>query len=90
MFNAKPPFRLAVGAVLLDGVPRTPAEVLNALRPDYTGERLATLPNVEEQLQALKAVGVVKIAAEALGEEGELVQTYIVSDYGRDKVQRNL
>lgn len=90
MFDSKPPFRLAVGAVLLDGQPRTPAEVLDAIRPGYTGERLATLANVEEQLQALKAVGIVKIAAEALGDAGELVQTYIISDYGRDKVQRNL
>ena len=90
MFGAKPPFRLAVGAVLLDGKPRTPAEVLAVLAPGYEGERLATLDNVESQLQALKAVGVVKIADEALDAEGELLQTYVISDYGRDKVRRNL
>lgn len=90
MFGAKPPFRLAVGAVLLDGRARTPGEVLAEIAPGYAGERLATLSNVESQLQALKAVGVVKIADESLDEAGELVQTYVISEYGRDKVQRNL
>lgn len=90
MFGFKPPFRLAVGALLLDGAARTPAEVLEALRPEYGNGRLATLSNVEAQLQALKAVGVVKVASETLGAGDALEQAFVISDYGRDKVRKNL
>lgn len=90
MFGVKAPFRLAVGALLLDGQPRTPAQVADALRPEYAGSRLISLANVEAQLQALKAVGVVKVVSESLSAGGELEQTYVISDYGRDKVRKNL
>lgn len=89
MFGVKPPFRLAVGVLLLDGRPRTPTEIRDALRPDYAGGRLLDPANVEAQLQALKAVGIVKVAAETLNDAGQLVQAYVISDYGRDKVRKN-
>lgn len=90
MFGVKAPFRLAVGALLLDGQPRTPAQVADALRPEYAGSRLIAVTNVEAQLQALKAVGVVKVVSERLNDAGELEQSYGISEYGRDKVRKNL
>ena len=90
MFGVKAPFRLAVGALLLDGQPRTPAQVAEALHPEYADSRLISLANVEAQLQALKAVGVVRVVSERLNDRGELEQTYVISDYGRDKVRKNL
>lgn len=90
MFGVKAPFRLAVGALLLDGQPRTPAQVADALRPEYAGSRLIEQANVEAQLQALKVVGVVRVASECLSDGGELEQTYVISEYGRDKVRKNL
>lgn len=90
MFGVKAPFRLAVGALLLDGQSRTPAQVAEALRPEYADSRLLSLANVEAQLQALKVVGVVKVVSERLGAGGELEQSYAISDHGRDKVRKNL
>ena len=59
----KHPIRLTIAALLRDGKPRTARDVFEALRPQYPGERQLSPDAVDGHLQALKAVGIVRIAA---------------------------
>lgn len=60
----KHPIRLTIAALLRDGKPRTARDVFEALRPQYPGERQLSPDAVDGHLQALKAVGIVRIAEE--------------------------
>ena len=62
----KHPIRLTIAALLRDGKPRTARDVFEALRPQYPGERQLSPDAVDGHLQALKAVGIVRIAEETL------------------------
>ena len=79
----KHPIRLTIAALLRDGKPRTARDVFEALRPQYPGDA------VDGHLQALKAVGIVRIAEETL-EAGTLTQRYALSEYGKGRVERFL
>ncbi len=87
MFGMKPPIRLAIGMALRDNGVATAENICETLRPQYHGERQLTEEAIEEHLQALKAVGIVRIVDDALGEHGNLIQTYALSDYGRMRVE---
>ena len=87
MFGMKPPLRLAIGALLLDGTPRAPQAVFEALLPDYPGERQLSPESVKRHLQALKVVGIARVEGESLDGSGNLVQTYALTGYGRRKVE---
>ena len=67
MFGMKPPLRLAIGALLLDGTPRAPQAIFEALLPDYPGERQLSAESVKRHLQALKVVGIVLASLLFLG-----------------------
>lgn len=86
----KQPIRLVIAALLRDGGPRTARDVFEALRPQYLGERQLSPDAVEGHLQALKAVGIVRVAEESLDENGLFTQSYALSEYGRDRVDRFL
>ena len=75
----KHPIRLTIAALLRDGKPRTARDVFEALRPQYPGERQLSPDAVDGHLQALKAVGIVRIAEETL-EAGTLTQRYALSE----------
>ena len=81
----KHPIRLTIAALLRDGKPRTARDVFEALRPQYPGERQLSPDAVDGHLQALKAVGIVRIA-----EAGTLTQRYALSEYGKGRVERFL
>ena len=85
----KHPIRLTIAALLRDGKPRTARDVFEALRPQYPGERQLSPDAVDGHLQALKAVGIVRIAEETL-EAGTLTQRYALSEYGKGRVERFL
>ena len=85
----KHPIRLTIAALLRDGKPRTARDVFEALRPQYPGERQLSPDAVDGHLQALKAVGIVRIAEERL-EAGTLTQRYALSGYGKGRVERFL
>lgn len=82
----KPPLRLALGNLLLHSEPCTAQCACEALRPEYPDERQLTPSALEEHLQAFKAVGIARIDKEYLDENGQLVQFYTLSDYGRKRV----
>ena len=86
MFDLKPPLRLAIALLLCHEEAYTAAGVHAALLPQYTGERQFTLQALEEHLQALKAVGIVRIAEEHLDEAGTLIQSYALTPYGRSRI----
>lgn len=89
MFGCKPPFRLGVGAALLDGEARSAAELLTPLALRYPGERQVSEKEVERHLQALKTVGILAVARESM-EDGVFVQRYIVTAHGRERIVRAL
>lgn len=84
----KQPLRLTIASVLMDGVPRTSDELAAFLRPSYPGERQINPENLDNQVQALRAVGIVSVVEEHIDQRGQLVQTYTLTDYGREKVKR--
>ena len=90
MFGMKPPLRLAIGALLLDGTPRAPQAVFEALLPDYPGERQLSPESVKRRLQPLKGAASARVEGESLDGSGNLVQTYALTGYGRRKVEAAL
>lgn len=90
MFGMKPPLRLAIAALLLDGTPRTAQAVFEALAPDYPGERQLSPATVEAHLNALKAVGIVRAEDEAVDASGSLILSFALTGYGRKKVEAAL
>ena len=82
MFGFKPPFKLVIVKTLFDGKARDAQAVLEALKPEYAGEKQLNIREIEHHLQALKAVGLVQVQEERL-QDGELIQSYTVTDYGR-------
>ncbi len=76
----KPPFKLALAVLLMDGPPRSAEELLEALRPLYGAEKICALRTVASGLLNLKALGIVR-PAEA-GDRWELTRS------GRERVLR--
>ena len=85
----KHPIRLPIAALLRAGTPRTARDVIEALRPQYPGDRPLSPDAVDGHWQARKAVGSVRSAEETL-EAGTLTQRYALSEYGKGRVERFL
>ena len=81
MFQAAPPFKLALAAVLLHKQPQSPEEVATALAPRYAKAPFFTLGFVEEQLHSLQVVGILKVDAQG---------RYALTRTGEARVQKNL
>lgn len=81
--------RLNIGAMLMDGMPRTAEEIRSALAGLYPGERHLCAESVELHLQALRAVGIVALA-DPDDAEARHGLTYVLSADGKTRVQRNL
>lgn len=79
------PFRLTVAASFLDGKSRNASETRSLLLPLYPDEqKLCSLASVDMNLQALKAVGILRVA-----EDGEDPR-YGLTPHGYEKVKKNM
>ncbi len=85
MFSAKPPFKLAIASSFMDGAARDSAAVTALMEKDYKGEKLCTQKEIDINLQALRAVGILKIVSESATHI-----SYAITEYGRLKVQKAL
>ncbi|SDK30275.1 hypothetical protein SAMN05660337_0014 [Maridesulfovibrio ferrireducens] len=79
----KRPFRLAIASLFLNEHSLGTDEVLQRMQPDYELEKHFTYKNVESDLMALKAVGILKLSP--VEEE-----RYFLSCYGKERVERAL
>jgi hypothetical protein len=84
--DRRPPFKLAVAALLLDDIARTPSAVLADLAGEYGDSRLLVRKNVETALQSLKAVGIVAAVEDSPARE----PAYILTRSGKNKVVKAL
>ena len=64
--------------------PATPNDVFEGLKNLYGRERQFSLPFIEEHLDALRGVGIIKIV-EAAEEGDKLILSYQVTDYGKNR-----
>jgi len=87
MFGFKAPFKLRIVSSLALSPSLDAREILDALRPEYGAERQCTLETVEHHLQALKAVGLVRVAATRFDGES-LVIRYALTPAGRRRCPR--
>ena len=79
----KAPLRFSLLRHLIDRpCPATPYNVFEALKNLYGRERQFTLPFIEDHLESLRGVGLVKVV-EAAEENGKLILSYQITDYGR-------
>lgn len=85
MTAVKAPLRMAVMAVLETGEPLTAADISGRLALDYSGERQSAPGAVEDHLQALRAVGLVRRAAAYLAGE-RLIESYCITGRGRARL----
>jgi hypothetical protein len=84
--DRRPPFKLAVAALLLDDIARTPSAVLTDLAGEYGDSRLLVRANVEAALQSLKAVGIVATVMDSAAQE----PAYTLTRSGKNKVVKVL
>ena len=75
------PFRLTIASQFLDGSELCVNGVMDKMRGEYAEEKQFSRKNVESDLMALKAVGILKPS------DGE---AYMLSPYGREKVEAAL
>ena len=66
------------------------AGVVEALAPDYGGYKMLTLRDVEEALATAKENGILDETRCVLGEQGDVVVYYRISDFGKGMVERYL
>lgn len=89
-FNVKPPMRLAMGKLMLDGKARTANDVLNLLAPHYGDEGQLNLGNIENHLQALRAVGILTATSGNCAQNDEDDTLYAISIDGERRVRKYL
>ncbi len=58
-------------------------ELAGRFQLEYKKERTASAKNIEKMIQVYCGVGIMKPAAMALTDDGELRINYVVTDYGR-------
>ena len=87
MFGFKRPFKLRIAQCLAGAASLSARELLDALLPEYGAERQCSLETIEYHLQALKAVGLVRVAAAALDGEALAVR-YALTPAGRARCDR--
>lgn len=88
MFGMHPPLRFMVARLLAEGRAGRLDDLLRSLEPLYGGEKQFTRRNLEEHLQALKAVGIVEVAETFRDSDGELAYGYRITDTGRKLMSR--
>ncbi len=88
MFGMHPPLRFMVARLLAEGRAGRVDELMRSLEPLYGGEKQFTRRNLEEHLQALKAVGIVEIAETSRDSAGDLAYSYRISETGRKLMAR--
>ena len=86
----KPPMRLAIGTLMLDGKARTAKDVYNELAPQYGGERQVNLTNLENHLQSLRAVGILAVTEGNHMQNANAETLYVISIDGERRVKKYL
>ncbi|MCG8616922.1 MAG: hypothetical protein MI802_11945 [Desulfobacterales bacterium] len=81
----KHPMRLAIAACFLNGDVKPLEKVVEELKPTYETDRTFSREKIEDNIIALKAVGILKPA-----QEFDNSQAYVISNYGRDRVKKAL
>ncbi|UIJ38299.1 hypothetical protein LWC08_01680 [Desulfobaculum bizertense] len=89
MFNLKPPFRMMIANSFRDEQPRNAQSLLDELRDEYGSERQFTKSHVENHLMSLKAVGILRDFDAEITESGQLVPRYVITPYGKGKIQES-
>lgn len=86
----KPPMRLAIGELMLDGKPRTAKDVYDELAPLYSGEKQVNLTNLENHLQSLRAVGILAVTDSDNMQNTNADTLYVISVDGERRVKKYL
>ena len=55
---------------------------------DYPSERYCSIKTIEDHLKSLKAVGILNEEGSYIDDDGNLVSTYRISEYGLDKLHK--
>ena len=88
MANGLMPLYYAILKHFMDGRADGAMGVIRALEPLYGGYKLLTRKDVEEALAIAKENGLLDEADFSVDEEGELVISYRVNEFGRDMINR--
>ena len=88
--QTKPPMRLAIGELMLDGKARTARDVYDALAPQYGGEKQVNPANLENHLQSLRAVGILAVTDSDNVQNTNTDTMYIISVDGERRVKKYL
>ncbi len=81
----KPPLRLVLGTRLQDGKARTAQDFCEELAAEYAGEGQISLVSLDNHLESMRCVGIVKIHESThLGDE--VMHSYVLTEYGQQKV----
>ena len=82
----KAPLRFSLLRFLMNRPdPATPGDVFDGLKDRYGRERQFSLPFIEDHLDSLRGVGIVKVV-EAVEEGDKLILSYQITDYGKSRV----
>lgn len=86
---AKLPLRFGILYVLnkADGKLMTTMEIYDQLAKDYKGEGQFGLDQMELNLLAIKATGLIDGVEPYLDDEGEARYKYSITDYGRSRIK---
>lgn len=83
----KKPLRMEMCLLLTDGKARTTEDFFIEMKDSYLGEK--QIFNIEEHLQSLRAVGIIAVQKEWVethnGEE-KLIQSWILSRAGKERL----
>ncbi|MBI4806567.1 MAG: hypothetical protein HY795_15175 [Desulfovibrio sp.] len=90
MFGFKPPLKFMIVKSLLDSKGKNAKEIHDHLKHDYGAEKQLSIESVENHLQTLKTVGVVKVVSVNRGEDEELVIQYSITKNGRALISKSL
>lgn len=88
MANNLVPLHYAIVKHFMDGRQDCAFGVVSSLEPDYGGYKMLTMKDVEEALATAKENGVLEEASCDLGQDGELVVYYRITDFGRNMAER--
>ena len=88
MGNTLMPLYYAIIAHFMDDGSYCAEDVIDALRDDYEGYKLLTVPDVGEALATAKENGLLDEVDCDLGGDGNLRIFYRMSEFGRDMVMR--
>jgi len=67
--------------------PLTPDEIIEKLKAEYQGERQFTKKAVIGHLESMKAVALIEAVEVYLDKNGDLVEKFQISDFGKDRLK---